>query len=679
MASTKEEQYQRLRKLFNGSIRGKNIDAVLRALANPAVYLVNNLQAVYDNFFISSAVDRYLDQRLADYGLIRPPQVGLADDVFRGIGLSLINRKQVRDLVTSILTTMFGDELTQATSRSATFEPFNLDDGDKLDISFDGSQKVSVTFLSSQFQNISSATAQEVADAITKSLRSQGKTGRAFAKNDGMGPYVIIISDTAGPQSSVAVLGGRAQNVLVFDKPRPTTGGAATQWTISVSPGGFLRYTWTSGPNPSVGKTRIGDYANIFGSSFSAENQGTYTITDVKGGTVGNAYFEVSNPLGVSEVVVQGADGILFFQPFVNLLTTKPRYAAIFQEESRLLEVFIPATTKVVRRFRQGAAHIHEPTLTTETYSPGTNLIQDVLVPDPVAINDGDYWLINSSGDSNLYYVYYDTTGGNLVDPMIVGRTGLRVDISLAVDATEVAALTANQVNSTLDFLIKSPTSPFLRINNSEVGTAALAVNGNVLGLTVTQFQAGSDEIETSVTVPNPDELLPDQEGPYIYDLTQPFVLSDIGTTASTSINPDSSRVIQVADASNFPDDQGFIILSYGTERQEGPIPYLARPSANTLLISPSYRFVNDHNPGADVRLIAQNGPVSVDQTGQDFPAYITDVVAGREYAESIINEITATGINVVITILYPGSQGLGKWGTEFDEKVSIWGGDNDV
>jgi hypothetical protein len=680
MATTKQEQYEILRKLFNSAIRGPNTDAILWALANPAVNLINNIEAIHDNVYIATAVERYLDQRLADYNLVRPPEVGLSDDIFRHIGISVINRKQVRELIMSILTTMFGEELTQATAKSNHVEPYNLDDGDLLIVKFDGGDVVQIKFESAQFANINAATAQEVADAITKSLRSQGKSGRAFAKNDGFGAYVVLISDTEGPQSSVVVLGGRAQNELMFDKARPTTGGASTTWGVSLVAGGFLRFTWTGGANPSIGKVRVGDYVNIFGSGFSAQNQGTFTITDVKGGIAGSAYFEVENPTGVGEVVTQGTtDAVLFFQPVKNTLTTKFRYAAIFQEEPRLLEIFIPATTKVVRRDRKGAAHIHEPIIVTETYDPGKNEITDVTAPNPGLISDGSYFLLNSAGDVHLYYVYFDTTGANLVDPAIAGRTGIRVDISTAANATDVAIKAANAINGIDYFNVATPSGPVFRICNAEVGNSAGVANGNVTGLSLTIIQQGVDETSSTSSTPNPNETLPDQEGPYTYDLSQPFVLSDIGTASTAVISPDSGRIIQVSDSSHFPDEPGFLVISYGTDRQEGPVPYLARPSNTTILLSPAYRIVNTHAVGTEVRLVAQTGPVSIDKAGADFPAYLTDVVAGRTYAEKLIKEVAATGINVVITILYPGDEGLSKFWTPFSEKVAIWGEDSDV
>lgn len=680
MPTTKQEQYLRLRKLLNRNLQGKNIEAMLWSLANPAVHLVNTVEAVNDNVYIATAVDRYLDQRLADYNVERPAKVGLSDDVFRQIGISVINDKQIRQLIMSILSTIFGDELTQATAKSNSVEPYNLDDGDDLFVKFDGGAIARVAFDAGQFSNISAATAQEVADAITKSLRAQGLTGRAFSQDDGSGAYVTLISDTKGPQSSVAVFGGKAQNVLLFDKSRPTTAGPSTEWTLSLVSGGKVRFTWTSGANPSVGKIRVGDYVNVFGSGFSGANQGTFTITDFKGGSVGNAFFEIDNPFGVAEIVTQGtADAVLFFYPYKNSLTTKNRYAAIFQEESRLLEVFLPATTKVVRRERKGAAHIHEPVLESESYTAAIGEITDLTFPIPSSINDGEYFLINSGNDTTEYYVYFDTTGANLSDPSVVGKTGLRVDISTSLTANDVAVAVRDALIDTGDFSCTEPSSSSLRVCNVEAGDTADAVNVDVTGLVVSIFQQGADEVETQSSTPNPDEALPDQEGPYIYDLSQPFVLSDVASSLSSSFSAETGQVMSIVDASEFPDSQGYLVLGYGTDAQEGPVPYISRPSSNTLLLSPAYTIQNIHQSGTEVRLLSQLGTVQVDKIGGDYPAYLTDVVAGRVYAEDLIKMVAATGINIVITILYPGDEGLGRWGTENSEKVIIWGEDENV
>src|SRR5690606_38144864 len=150
------------------------------------------------------------------------------------------------------------------------------------------------------------ATAQEVADAITKDIRRLGRKGSAVVKDDGLGGYTILMSETNGPSSSVRVLGGKAQNKLKFAEIRDTAGLPSTQWTLSVENGGVIRATWSGGPDPLVGKVNKDDYVNIYGSAFDSDNRGTFTIVAVNGGLVGDAYVEWENPSGVAETTTQG-------------------------------------------------------------------------------------------------------------------------------------------------------------------------------------------------------------------------------------------------------------------------------------------------------------------------------------------------------------------------------------
>jgi len=74
--------------------------------------------------------------------------------------------------------------------------------------------------------------------------------------------------------------------------------------------------------------------------------------------------------------------------------------------------------------------------------------------------------------------------------------------------------------------------------------------------------------------------------------------------------------------------------------------------------------------------LVAQNNPPIISQDGLDYPFYITDVVSGRVYAQDLILNVAATGINIQFMILYPNDIGLGKWGTIYSENPIIWGED---
>ena len=535
---SKEDEYKKLRAYLNRAIRGKNTDAILHAVSPGIEHLVKNVEAVNDSLYIVSAKEKFLDQRLGDKGVSRPSEVGLSDEVFRDIGIEITNRKQIRDLVHQLLRVLYGEIFTRATSISKEKQGYSLENGDDLIISFDGREPVEVVFLSEQFQNINNASAQEVSDAITKSLRKIGSGGAAFAQEDSGSFKVSLISSTDGPSSSIRVLGGKAQNILKFDEIRQTSGDFSTQWTLTQESGGNIRATWSGGVDPSLGRVKIGDYVTIYGTSFDFVNRGTFDIVDVVGGAVGVSYVEFANPNGIEEIVTQGSeDAILFYNPKTRTLISNDKYAAAFQTSPRTLEVFMPATTKVVRRDRAGAAHAH------------------------------------------------------------------------------------------------------------------------VSGMSDTS-----------------------QEGPYSYDTTVGFVIGEESALTTEELDVNSDAILFVNDSGEFPDDEGDLILGLGTSHQEGPVPYIATPSSQTLRINPAYKFKKKHPIGTDVSLIAQNSPANPNKDGTDFPFYLTDSVAGRIYAENLIREITATGIIVIIYILYPNDIGLGNWGDlEDSEKYYIWGTEDDL
>jgi len=172
MATDLEKEKKRLRQYLNPVIRGPNTDAVIESLATGSCHLIDNVEAVNDQLYISTASGKYLDSLLADRDIVRPDNVGLSDDIFRQLGIEVVNRKQVRDLIHKILEIMYGVEFSRALFNSREIEPYNLEDGDTIILQFDGEEPVEITFSSNQFQNINAATAQEVADAIVRGRTS---------------------------------------------------------------------------------------------------------------------------------------------------------------------------------------------------------------------------------------------------------------------------------------------------------------------------------------------------------------------------------------------------------------------------------------------------------------------------------------------------------------------------
>lgn len=642
--TTPAQEALRLRQYLNPAIKGPVVNAVLNALSNPAAYLVNSVQAVNSSLYVVTAQGIYLDLLLANYGITRNPTIGLSDDIFRTIGIQVKNRKVVRDLINNILDAVFGDQFVKATSNAQTLEPYALQNGDTLIINFDGSTTTTITFSTDQFTNIAAATAQEVANAISIGLSNLGVSGSAITNNDGNGNYVQLLSKTIGASSTITVLGGRAQNVLLFPSIVPTAGNFSTQWTISQQPGGNLRYTWTGGGNPSIGDVQPLQYVNIYGGGFaSSDNEGTYTIVAASGGGVGVSYFEVNDPTGdtvnpPTGIVVQGTDSaVQFFVPIRETILSKQYYAAVYQTEANILQIFMPAVTQVIKRSRIGSMHLHgatESAVAEMIFYPGSTL--------PVT-GTGEYYIIDNLGPSFKYYLWLNT-GAN-TDPAVSGYTGIEVMVSSGDSAGTIASLALAALESAL------PTLTYTIVDNVVTMTSQIAS---------TQSDSGPS--------------LPTTLGPYIFDTSQGFVVGGASTVLTEDVNGETNRVITVASSAGFPNSSGYLILGYGTENQEGPIPYIAAPSSGTLLISPAYFVQQDHPSGSSVLLVTQKSPVVLPSNGSYYQGYLTDTASGRVYAQDLIDTVVAAGVTVIYTILYPNDIGLGKWGTQYTEVDYVYG-----
>lgn len=535
--SEQEKTFKELRKALSPAIKGPKTNAVLEALSYPVSNLVHNAKAVNDQLYIVTAEDRYLDQLMSARGLRRPESLGLSDEIFREIGIEIGSRKQVRSLINSLLSIVFGEEYVQANIDSNFAEPYQLEDGDTLVISFDDQEPITIIFKSEQFANIGTASAQEVADAITKEIRRLGVTGAATIVAEDSGNRVRLISQTPGPSSSVIVLGGKAQNQLKFDNIVPITGAVDTEWTVTPTPSGNTRITWVGGSNPQIGYLNVGDYANIYGTAFDPDNRGTFTIVAVKSGVVTEAYFEIENPISVEQAIAfaQGdVDAILFFKASRKTLNNKLAFASVYQTEARLLELFVPATTKVVRRSNVGASYLQEE-------------------------------------------------------------------------------------------------------------------------------------------IPSPEGIF----GPYLWDETVGFLIGEEECNTAQVVDGNAEGLIFVDNASEIPDDQGYLIFEWGHTNQEGPVPYIGRPSSNSLTINPTYKFKKTHPVGSNVSYVTQNTPYIVSSGGLDYQFTLTDEVSGRIYAIELTELVKATGIQLVITVLYPSDLGIGKGGTEYSEISKIFGEDS--
>jgi hypothetical protein len=233
-----------------------------------------------------------------------------------------------------------------------------------------------------------------------------------------------------------------------------------------------------------------------------------------------------------------------------------------------------------------------------------------------------------------------------------------------------------------------SPTSSFLMVEGVN-GLGHTPVNNQVVKITniidayTVEFETKNTKQFVSTTggtatlVAAGDSA---QTGPYIWSPQAGPAITGTETTLSSALSKGQKyRSINVVDASDFPDEPGWLIFAFGQDNATFPVRYLGRLSGTELSIDYSFSFPFDLPTGSNVTLLSQKAPYFAD--GADLGSfYLTGVAAGRIAAQQTIQDIAAAGINLVIEVSYPDDKGLGNrggTGVKVSDSAVVWGGDD--
>lgn len=173
--------------------------------------------------------------------------------------------------------------------------------------------------------------------------------------------------------------------------------------------------------------------------------------------------------------------------------------------------------------------------------------------------------------------------------------------------------------------------------------------------------------------------------GPYLIDPSHGVAITGIKTTSTQDLDAHQQyRSLAVTNASLFPDETGFVTVSFGFKNQMGPIRYFGRLDATHLILDYSFKMPFQALAGSTVTLLDGKSPWAPVAPQTIGALYITDSAAGRVAASAAIDEADAGGIIVNKTIIYPGDRGLGGEGLpsegvqKLSDKVEVWAG-NDI
>jgi hypothetical protein len=675
--------FKKLRSFLNPAIKGKFTNAMLEAIAAGDALNEANILAIKDQMFIVTATGEYLSKLFAGVGVQKPTGTGISDDLFRKLGITITKSKLVTNVFLDVLEIFYGADSIRANVLSSSPQGYFLKDQMSLIIKVDNNPNpLVVTFTASDFTNIANATAEEVANVISRASFDAGYTltASAYVSASTQQTYVQLMSGTKGPKSSITVVGGSAQNVLNFPARSLTSAryavGNATEFTTSFV-GKYVRFTWSGGLNPSLGFLNIGDYVNIYGNQVYDSNKGSFLIEEVQDGPVGQAYFDIINPnftlqnITVNDVGASSGSG------------TATTTVSIINEGLVRSSNVVTVTTSSPHGFSAGQI-VTIAGASDNTFNSSLQII---------SILSSTQFTVNQLGA--------DAVAG-------FGTASVSYSIQVAAGAVRSSGISTITTTTTHNLL------PGHLIVIQNVNDSSFDGTFNIVGVTSNTFtyvQDTSNDIAfftpikqqiqempryASVYEVNPYEVvifLPattsivkrdlkgawhvhnlstdkDFVSAYCYNPKTGLSISSTNTTLTSDIYQSSSQTVGFGfNTSDFPDQEGYVVFEFGTSNQEGPVKYFGRPSSKSLLLDPSYKFKKTHLAGANMSLVSRLAPYKPVGTGADYPTYLTGTARGRIEAQSLIEQLAAAGIFLNIVIVYPKGPGL-------EDITEVYGGD---
>ena len=145
--------------------------------------------------------------------------------------------------------------------------------------------------------------------------------------------------------------------------------------------------------------------------------------------------------------------------------------------------------------------------------------------------------------------------------------------------------------------------------------------------------------------------------GSFIFDPNNAnYTVSELKTTLVTPISAGNVYpAITVSDASDIPNDTGYLIFDFGSgAKEEQPIPYRGRPNNSTLLLNPAYVFTKNHSADITINYLRSLTATVPNILGKDYGIYVTGIETARLPVIELLNKIKAAGIVIRLIVDYP-------------------------
>lgn len=357
-----------------------------------------------------------------------------------------------------------------------------------------------------------------------------------------------------------------------------------------------------------------------------ADEQGTKEITEIVTTDALN--------LGGSYITLRDAAGSVAVWFNVDSLDSEPSHGA-----NRSLEVNVLGTDLSAAVASALAGVVTGDSEFTATVS-GAAEETDLTFPAKAAINDADYFLINSANDTNQYYVYFDVTGA-AVDPAISGRLPVLVDIQAATTADDVAAAVQTELDLIVDFGATVVTDT-VTVTNAADGSTTDASNVTVTGMTILVATQGVNSDTVTVTNTDKASYADIEDG----DVSTGFTI----TVTQQGVNPDT------LDGTYFLlyDSAGSVAFWFDIDDSGTTIPAGAAAANRAIEITTVTSNMSANSVAAQVQL-AVDGDAQFSASVVADEVTVTDVAVGTR--QNVSDGVNPTGF--VFSTLIQGADAV--------------------
>jgi len=670
-----------------------NWKALLGALGENDQYLADLIEEVRKQFFVKTAYQNYLDRLGANVQVSRPRFIGMDDPTYkRYIPVKAYQPKQVKLILDSLLDVFFFKEATTAFIDGAT-EPYLLADGWELQYNVDNYHYEQIRFSTEDFIDITAATANEIVGVINRQARYSFAISALNNLTDTNS--VRLFTNTVGAKGSLCIEGGRADIALQFEGFIANAGnGIDTEWTVTKI-GDVMTFTHTGGNSPNLAALKLNDVIIIT----LMGNIGSFTIESID---LTNSSISFRNMLGITGVFTQSsANDIKFIRPLKSVIYTRPKRAITWETRPDHIIVEMPTSPPVVRRYLKGSAHCNGR----------TGLMVNRISNTVLELDNADLWpssgyftvIPSQTMQTHIITGFENTITTKTIDGNLIGNleryhytgksgnqfTGITPALPALTSLNESSILTIDRdTDNTITVVTTSPHGLNVKewaiirdsipvtvgfpsvvlttsangawkiteiINNTTFKAASFGDQGHADGGFVRVERLGlSNQGSTVILLDSQSTSVTKIKGPYIWDTRAAFVLSSMTGTIAEQIQLGQSKKLLLLNTNNLPTTQGFVIFDYGTERQEGPIRYLSKPSNNTIVVDPAYIFQKDHSLGASITAISHKGPQVMGGTGDEYGPYVTDTALARLVFQDLATQVKSVGIFIEFLVRYP-------------------------